>query len=82
MMRGIGFTVHFSTLFLTTSTVFRNVGLRSRADIATLGFAISFATSASVALSCCSFVFLLRINVGLGIGVDKTLAPFRETVKT
>jgi hypothetical protein len=34
----------------------------SRADIATLGFAISFMTSASVALADCFCVFLLAIH--------------------
>ena len=43
------FTVHFSTSFSTTRTSFRKTGLCSLADIATLGFAISLMTSASVA---------------------------------
>jgi len=36
--------------------------LCSRADLATLGFAISLVTSASVALSDCFFAFLLPIH--------------------
>jgi hypothetical protein len=59
---GSKFIVHFSTLFSTTRTSFREkTELCSLADLATLGFAISLMTSASVALADCFFVFLLSI---------------------
>ena len=53
------------TLFSTTRTSLRTMRQCSRADIATLGFAISLMTSASVALSRCSFVFLLPMTLDL-----------------
>jgi hypothetical protein len=40
----------------------RHSGLCSRADIATIGFAISLVTSASVALADCFLVFRLAIR--------------------
>ena len=45
-----------SHVFFTTSSR-RSIGLGSRADIATLGLAISLVTSASVSLSNCFLVF-------------------------
>jgi hypothetical protein len=61
MTAGVGFkfTVHFSTSFSTTRAAFRKMSLCSRADLATLGFAISLTTSASIALSDCFLVFFL-----------------------
>jgi hypothetical protein len=58
------FTVHFSALFSTTRLEHRSekTELYSLADVATLGFAISLMTSASVALADCFFVFLLPIS--------------------
>ena len=56
------FTVRFSTSFSTIRTSFRKNELYSLADVATLGFAISLTTSASVALADCFFVFLLPIQ--------------------
>jgi hypothetical protein len=47
-----------SHAFFTTASL-RNMGLGSRADIATLGLAISLATSASVSLSSCFLVFFV-----------------------
>jgi hypothetical protein len=48
------FTSH---VFFTTASL-RNMGLGSRADIATLGLVISLVTSASVSFSNCFLVFL------------------------
>ena len=55
------FTVHFSTSFSTIRTSFRKNEIYSFADVATLGFAISLTTSASVALDDCFLVFFLPI---------------------
>jgi Crp-like helix-turn-helix domain len=55
-------TVHFSTSFSTTRTSFRTMWQCSFADRATLGFAISLITSASVALADCFCVSLLAIK--------------------
>jgi hypothetical protein len=54
-------TVHFSTSFFTTSASIRRRRRYSLADIATLGFAISFMTSASVALADCFLLFFLAV---------------------
>jgi hypothetical protein len=51
------FTVRCSTSCFTTRTPIRNPSRYSLADIATLGFAISFMTSASVALADGFFTF-------------------------
>jgi hypothetical protein len=59
-------TVHFSTSFFTTRPAFRTMWQCSRADIATLGFAISLRTSASVAWACCSFALILPMTLDSG----------------
>ena len=82
MTAGVGckFTVHFSTSFSTTRTRSDKTELCSLADIATLGFAISLMTSASVALAGCFFVFLLPIphdftRPGASTGQFGSLSP-------
>jgi hypothetical protein len=65
MTVGVGykFIVHFLTLFsMTRSSISRKKECYSFADETTLGFAISFMTSASVALADCCFVFFLRMK--------------------
>jgi hypothetical protein len=50
-------------------------GIHLLADIATLGFAISSVTSASVALADCFEIFLLDIYYGAKVGVTIKAAP-------
>jgi hypothetical protein len=54
-------TVHFLTSFSTTSAFDPETLDATLADITTLGFAISFMTSASVALADCFLIFFLPV---------------------
>jgi hypothetical protein len=57
-----GFTVRFSTSFSTTSAFDPKTLDATLADLTTLGFAISFMTSASVALADCFLAFIFSIH--------------------
>jgi hypothetical protein len=71
-------TVHFSTSFSTTRTSFRKNELCSLAELASLGFAISLITSASVALSAC-LLALFFTHSPVGRLHKQTTILMRET---
>jgi hypothetical protein len=86
MTAGVGFksTVHSSTSFSTTRTSFRKRGMLSRrhSHPRLRHFLSDFGECRFILLLFCfCFCFPFTHNVGLWIGVDKMLAPFRETVK-
>jgi len=76
---GCKFTVHFSTSFSTTRTRPKKE-LSSLADEATLGFAISLMTSASVSSGDCFLVFFLRIAPHAVTNVNRLQVNLEQSV--